>query len=42
MGLFNYGFIRELLDDHYSGKMDNRKQIWTLFVFAMWWKKWMV
>lgn len=42
MGLFNYSFIRELLDDHYSGKMDNRKQIWTLFVFAMWWKKWMV
>ena len=37
IGLFNYEYIREILDDHYNGKRDNRKQIWTLFIFAMWW-----
>ncbi len=41
MGIFDYAFVRSLLDDHYAGKKDNRKQIWTLFVFSMWWRKWM-
>lgn len=39
MGLFNYQYIRNMLDDHYNGKKDNRKKIWTLFVFVMWWEK---
>ena len=39
MGLFDYDYIRKILDDHYSGKKDNRKPIWTLFVFSMWWNK---
>ncbi len=42
MGLFNYKYIRNMLDDHYNGKKDNRKKIWTLFVFVMWWEKWMI
>jgi asparagine synthase (glutamine-hydrolysing) len=42
MSLFDYSYIRKILDEHYTGKKDNRKQIWTLFVFAMWWKKWMI
>ena len=41
MGLFNYDYIEKILDEHFSGKKDNRKQIWTLFVFAMWHRKWL-
>ncbi|MFQ5714608.1 MAG: asparagine synthase (glutamine-hydrolyzing) [Candidatus Scalinduaceae bacterium] len=35
-GLFNVGAIQTMLDDHFSGKRDNRKPIWTLFMFEMW------
>lgn len=35
-GLFNSVAIQTLLNDHFSGKKDNRKQIWTLFMFEMW------
>lgn len=35
-GIFNSKVIQTLLNDHFSGKRDNRKQIWTLFMFEMW------
>jgi asparagine synthase (glutamine-hydrolysing) len=35
-GFLNTGHVHKLLDDHFSGKKDNRKQIWTLFMFEMW------
>ncbi len=35
-GLFNPKTIRRLLDEHYAGTHDNRKQIWTLFMFERW------
>jgi asparagine synthase (glutamine-hydrolysing) len=38
-GLFNSKTISKLLNDHFSGKKDNRKQIWTLFMFEMWKEK---
>mgnify|MGYP003392997852 CR=1 FL=1 len=38
-GLFNYSHIRKLLDDHYNRKADNRKYIWNLLVFQMWYRK---
>ncbi|MEA2715121.1 MAG: hypothetical protein QOG91_149 [Candidatus Parcubacteria bacterium] len=41
MGLFSSGYVGQLLDKHFSGSKDNRKQIWTLFMFALWWRKWM-
>ena len=41
MGFFNSTYVHEVLEEHFQGKRDNRKQIWTLFVFAMWWKKWL-
>ncbi len=39
-GIFNPAFISQLLNEHFSGKKDNRKQIWTLMVFEMWLEKW--
>jgi len=35
-GIFNHKFINNLLSSHLSGKKDNRKQIWTLYVFEKW------
>jgi asparagine synthase (glutamine-hydrolysing) len=39
-GLFNYQFIDGLLKDHFSGKMDNGRKIWALFIAQMWYNKW--
>lgn len=35
-GLFNAKTIKTMLDDHFSGRKDNRKPIWTIFMFEMW------
>ncbi len=35
-GLFNSKAISTMLANHFSGKTDNRKQIWTLLMFEMW------
>ncbi|NQT46728.1 MAG: asparagine synthase (glutamine-hydrolyzing) [Candidatus Omnitrophica bacterium] len=37
---FNYPYIKNLIEDHLSGRRDNRKQLWTLFVFQVWYEKW--
>lgn len=38
-GLFNPGTICRLVDDHLQGTRDNRKQLWTLFMFQLWFEK---
>jgi asparagine synthase (glutamine-hydrolysing) len=35
-GIFHYPTIKRLLDEHFRGVKDNRKQLWTLFMFQMW------
>jgi hypothetical protein len=30
------GAVQTLVDDHLAGRHDNRKQLWTLFVFQQW------
>lgn len=35
-GLFDYHYIKQLLVEHFAGKKDNRKFIWTLFMFEFW------
>lgn len=39
-GLFNAAFVRELLEAHWSGKADNRKTLWTLLAFQLWYDRW--
>jgi len=41
IGVFNVEYVQKIIKEHMDGKKDNRKQIWTLFVFALWWKKWL-
>lgn len=35
-GFFNSAAVQALIGDHLSGRRDNRKQLWTLFVFERW------
>jgi asparagine synthase (glutamine-hydrolysing) len=35
-GLFSYQYIESLLKSHFDNKADNRKKIWTLFMFELW------
>ena len=38
-GIFEWQYIRNLLAEHDSGRFDRRKQLWTLFMFQWWWRK---
>ncbi len=38
-GIFQWQFLKQLLDDHYSGRADRRKELWTLIMFQQWWHK---
>jgi len=40
VGLFNWESVESILQDHFAGREDNRKKIWNLLVFILWWKKW--
>jgi asparagine synthase (glutamine-hydrolysing) len=37
-GIFNYEYVKNLLQQHLNGKKDHRKQIWTLFMFQKWYE----
>lgn len=36
IGFIDYGIIRRLIEEHLSGKMDNKKILWNLIVFQNW------
>jgi asparagine synthase (glutamine-hydrolysing) len=38
-GLFNYPYVTRLIDDHLARRRDNRKLLWTLLVFQMWYAR---
>ncbi|MFH1997038.1 MAG: asparagine synthase (glutamine-hydrolyzing) [Candidatus Omnitrophota bacterium] len=39
-GLLNYGYIDAIIREHLSGKRDHGRQIWSLFIFEMWYNRW--
>lgn len=41
IGLFNFEYIDRLKSDHFSGQKDNRKFLWNLIIFFLWYEKWM-
>jgi asparagine synthase (glutamine-hydrolysing) len=41
-GLFNTGYVQQLLNEHERGTADHRKLIWTLLMFEMWSEKYSV
>jgi asparagine synthase (glutamine-hydrolysing) len=38
-GLFNWIYVRHLLAEHDQGRVDRRKELWTLLMFQWWWRK---
>ena len=40
--LFDYEYIEKLKREHFNGKTDHRKKIWTLMVFSLWYEKYMI
>lgn len=41
ISLFNFEYIDKLKSEHFSGQKDNRKLLWNLIVFFLWYEKWM-
>jgi asparagine synthase (glutamine-hydrolysing) len=38
-GLFNYAFVKGLIDEQLTKRKDNREPLWTLLVFQSWYEK---
>jgi len=38
-GLFQYEFVEKLVQNHLSEKWDNKKLLWNLLVFQLWYEK---
>ena len=36
---FNISELEKLLDDHYNGKCDNSRKVWTIYAFILWYQK---
>lgn len=41
-GLFEYEYVKTLKEEHFQGKEDHRKLLWTLLIFQLWYKRWML
>lgn len=41
-GIFQWNTLRAMLDEHRSGRVDRRKELWTLLMFQRWWSKYFV
>jgi len=37
-GLFNAGYVAQLQQEHFTGKQNHRKLLWTLMVFQQWYR----
>ncbi len=40
-GLFNQTYVDTLVRDHMEGSRDNRKELWNLMVFQLWYNRWL-
>jgi asparagine synthase (glutamine-hydrolysing) len=41
-GLFEWSYVKALLDDHELNFADRRKELWTLLTFQWWWRKYFI
>lgn len=37
--IFEWAYIKQLRQEHESGRLDRRKELWTLLMFQWWWRK---
>lgn len=40
-GIFFYDYLKEILDEHMSGRRNRGNEIWTLYMFEKWYDRWM-
>jgi asparagine synthase (glutamine-hydrolysing) len=40
-GLFDYSYISKIKNNHYEVKENNRKTLWNLMMFQLWYNEWM-
>src|SRR3989344_4946680 len=38
-GIFNAGYVEKIIGEHLSGAKNNRKKLWTLLMFQLWYDK---
>ena len=38
---FRYGYVKHILDEHFAHRQDNRKMLWTLLMFQLWYDVYM-
>lgn len=38
-GIFNYPYVKQLIDEQLARKKDNRELLWTLLIFQAWYEK---
>lgn len=38
-GIFNYPYVKQLIDEQLARKKDNREPLWTLLIFQTWYEK---
>lgn len=38
-GIFNYPYVKQLIDEQLARKKDNREPLWTLLIFQAWYEK---
>jgi asparagine synthase (glutamine-hydrolysing) len=36
-GIFNPSIVQQLVSDHLARRIDNRKKLWNLLIFQLWW-----
>lgn len=39
-GILNYGYVRDLIESHQSGKVDHNFRIWNLITLSLWYDYW--
>lgn len=40
-GIFNFNYIEQILQEHFSEKRNRKSEIWSLYVFQKWYIEWM-
>lgn len=40
-GLFDVSYVEKLKKGHFGGRQNHRMVLWNLFIFELWWDKWM-
>jgi asparagine synthase (glutamine-hydrolysing) len=38
-GIFNYEYLQKIINDHLTGRTDNGRRLWALFVFQIWYNR---